>query len=77
MMKNYFCYLNTLSNPDLPYMDYPEFSLDHMSDDECKTEFRFLSRDIDDLANVLEIPEEVTVYNRCKVDGNEAFCIFF
>ena len=69
--------LNTSNNPDLTYMNYPEFSLGHMSDNECKTELRFLSRDIDDLANVLEIPEEVTVYNECKVDGNEAFCIFF
>ena len=68
--------LNTSSNRDLPYMNYPEFSLDHMPDDECRTEFRFLSGDINDLANVLEIPEEVTVYNGCKVDGNEAFCIF-
>ena len=31
--------LNTSSNPDLPYINYPEFPLDHMSDDECKTEY--------------------------------------
>ena len=34
--------LNTAKSPDLPYWKCEPFDLENMSDDECKTEFRFL-----------------------------------
>ena len=33
--------VNKPKNPDLPYTNYDHFDLDKMTDDECKTEFRF------------------------------------
>ena len=68
--------INTSKNPDFPYWTYEKFQLDNLTDDECKAEFRFLKNDIFELAEVLHIPEEVTTYNRVKVDGLEALCIF-
>ena len=37
---------NSPKNPDIPYWSYERFDLDLMTDDECKTEFRFYKNDI-------------------------------
>ena len=63
-------------NPDIPYFAYDDFNLDNMTDDECKTEFRFFRNDIYNLINVLRVPAELTCYNGLKVDAVEAMCIF-
>lgn len=47
--------LNTSNNIDLPSWSYNEFDLDMMSDDECRSEFRFLKNDIFHLAEILHI----------------------
>ena len=38
--------LNKSNNLDLPYWSYDQFDLDLLTDDECKTEFRFLKKDV-------------------------------
>jgi len=67
--------LNTSKNPDFPYWQYERFELDSLSDDECRAEFRFLKNDIFLLKDVLQIPDEITCYNRLVVSGIEALCI--
>lgn len=68
--------LNKSSNLELPYWSYDQFDLDLLSDDECKSEFRFYKRDLYLLAEVLQIPDQIQCYNRLVVDGIEALCIF-
>ena len=68
--------LNTSKNPDYPYWKYEPFNLESLSDSECKTEFRFYKADVYRLAEVLHIPDEIRCYNRLRVDGIEAFCVF-
>ena len=48
--------LYTSKNPDLPFFKYKRFDLDALTDEECKTEFRFYRSDIYALGDVLEIP---------------------
>ena len=38
--------LNRSKNLHLPYRSYEKFDLDSLSEDECKSEFRFDKRDI-------------------------------
>ena len=59
----------------IPYWQYEKFDLDEMSNDECKSEFRFEKRDIFNLKYVLHVPEEIITYNRLNVDATEAICI--
>ena len=68
--------LNTSKNIDLPYLSCKEFDLDTLSDDECRSEFRFLKNDIYHLAEILQIPNQVRCYKRIVADGIEALCIF-
>ena len=68
--------LNTSRNIDLPYWSYKEFDLDTLSNDECRSEFRFLKNDIYHLAEILQIRNQVKCYNRIVADGIEALCIF-
>ena len=65
--------LHKPKNPDLPYTNYERFDLDKMTDDECKTEFRFYKNDIYNLADVLTLPDRIVGAN---VDMVEALCIF-
>ena len=55
---------------------YERFDLDKMTDDECKTEFRFYKNDIYNLADVLTLPDRIVCYNGVNVDMVEALCIF-
>ena len=50
-------------NPDIPYLAYDNFNLDNMTDDECRTEFRFFRNDIYNLISVIRVPAELTYYN--------------
>ena len=68
--------LNKSNNLDLPYWSYDQFDLDLLTDDECKSEFRFLKNDVYRLAEVMHVPDEIRCYNRVVVDGIEALCIF-
>ena len=68
--------LNKSSNLELPYWSYDQFDLDLLSDDDCKSEFRFYKRDVYLLAEMLQIPDQIQCYNRLVVDGIEALCIF-
>ena len=67
--------LNRSKNIDLLYHSYEKFDLDSLSEDECKSEFRFDKRDMYRLCDVFEIPEEVRCYNGMAFD-KEALCIF-
>ena len=67
--------LNTSGNPDIPYWNYDKFDLDLITDDECKNEFRFFRKDMYLLHEILDIPEEITLYNGTYVDGIEALSI--
>ena len=69
--------LHKPKNPDLPYTNYEPFDLDKMmTDDECKTEFRFYKNDIYNFADVLTLPDRIVCYNGVNVDMVEALCIF-
>ena len=47
-----------------------------LTDNECKSEFRFYKNDVYLLAEVLQVPDEIRCYNRVVVDGIKALCIF-
>ena len=67
--------LNTSKNLDIPYWKYHKFDLDSLSDDECKSEFRFLKHDIYALLDVLNLPDKITCQNRFFVYSDEALCL--
>jgi len=62
-------------NPCIPYSDYGRFHLDRITDDECKTEFRFGKPEISLLAESMDIPESFTCSNGTKATGIEGLCI--
>ena len=66
---------NTSKNLDIPYWKYEKFELDSLSDDECKSEFRFLKHDIYALLDVLNLPDKITCQNRFFVYSDEALCL--
>ena len=68
--------INSSKNPDFLYWSYKNFDFNNMSDDECKSEFRFLRNDIDRLINVCQLPREFLCYNGLRVFSVEALCIF-
>ena len=67
--------LNRSKNLDIPYWKCDKFELDSLSDDECKSEFRFLKHDIYDLLDVLNLPDKITCQNRFSVYTDEALCL--
>ena len=68
--------LNLSKNHELSYHSYEKFDLDSLSEDECKSEFRFDKRDIYRLCDVFEIPEEIRSYNGMVFDKEESLCTF-
>ena len=68
--------MNYSKNLDYPYWNYRRFDLDNLSNEECWSEFRFNRNDIYELREIFHIPEEIITYNRLKVNGIEALCIF-
>ena len=72
------CYsydLNRSKNLDIPYWKCEKFELDSLSDDECKSEFRFLKHDIYTLLDVLNLSDKITCQNRFSVYSEEALCL--
>ena len=67
--------VNKSKNPSYPYWIYGAFDLDSMTDDECKSKFRFLKNDVYLLEETLDIPDAIKCYNGVVVDGVEALCI--
>lgn len=66
----------TTKNLEFPYWKYDAFNLENMTDDECWSEFRFRKNDIHRLRQALRIPDSIVTYNRLRVDGDEALCIY-
>ena len=62
-------------NPDFPYERYPKFNLEDMDESECLTEFRFAKQDIPFLADVLQLPNVFTCYQRTVSTRIEGLCI--
>ena len=68
--------LHTSKNLDYTYWSYDEFDLENWTDAECRPKLRFLKGDVHRLFEVVDIPEEITCYNRSKFNGLEAYCVF-
>ena len=62
-------------NPDFCYENFGRFSLDDINDAECLAEFRFRKHDLPLLAEVLQVPDSFTCYQRTVSSGMEALCI--
>lgn len=62
-------------NPCLPYWNYRHFDLNTISQDECKTEFRFGKTEILVLAEALQIPHCFTCVNGTATSGIEGLCM--
>ncbi|KAK2550531.1 hypothetical protein P5673_028730 [Acropora cervicornis] len=69
--------VNTSKNLDIPFWKYDKFDLDSLTDDECKSEFRFLEHDIYGLLEVLDLPDKITCPNRFSVYSDEALRLLF
>lgn len=54
------CQVYQSKNPDFPYEDYGQFSLDEMDETECRSKLQFAKTDLPLLVNVLGIPEQFT-----------------
>ena len=67
--------LSWSKNLDLPY-SYEKFDLDSLSQNKCKSKFRFDKTDIYRLCDIFEIPEEIRCYNGMVFNKEEALCIF-
>ena len=68
--------VNFSTNLDLPYWSYESLDLDLWSEDECKSELKFLPGDIKNLVNILQLPDFFQCNNGVVCDSVEAFCIF-
>ena len=64
------------STDDYPYWNDERFELDRLDDAESWAQFRFFKPDVYRLQEVLRIPDTTSTYNRMRVDGVEALCIF-
>ena len=69
--------INKSKNRDFEFWRYQKLNLNLLSDDDVFAEFRFMKHDITRMAEVLNIPNEITChfYNDLKVDGVEALCV--
>ena len=54
--------LKICKNLDYPYWKYQAFDLDQLSDDECRTYFKFYKSNIDLLIENLQIPWEIMCF---------------
>ena len=58
-----------------PYWQYLAFDLEQMEDCECEVECRFTKRDVYQLVETFELPEEIRCYNGTVLNSVEALCI--
>ena len=68
--------INRSTNLDLSYWNYERFTMEDVSEDESKSEFRFLKGDIYTLVDLFLIPDVLTCYNGITCESVEALCIF-
>ena len=61
-------------NPNFPFDEYSRFDLDHMSEAECKAEFRFDKKDLPVLPEALQIRPSFKLNLGSIVDGMEGLC---
>ena len=61
--------INTSPNLDVPYDLYERFDFDGLDDDEYLSEFCFRKHDLPLLAEVLQIADKVTLYQRSVCSG--------
>jgi hypothetical protein len=62
------------NNPDFSYEEYERYSgQEDMNNAECLAEFRFKKRDLSLLAEVFQIPESFTCYQRSVSSGMKPF----
>ena len=52
-----------------------DLTLDKLSDEERKAEFRFFKSDIFELADILRLPDQITFYDGTVVESIPALCI--
>ena len=62
-------------NPDFPYERYPRFNLENMDESECLAEFKFAMQDITFPADVLQLPDVFTCYQKAVSTRTEGHCI--
>ena len=67
--------VNKSKNLDMPYWKYDKIDLDVLSDDECKSQFRFYKEDVYSLIDIFDLPERIVCPNRFFVDREEAVCM--
>ena len=68
--------VNRSTNLDLLYWSYESFDLDSWSEDEYKSELRFLPADIKTQVNILQLRDVFKCNNGVVCDSVEAICIF-
>ena len=66
---------NQSKTPDFPWDRYSPFDLENMDEAECKAEFRVEKRDINTLAEALEIPPTFKCQQSTVCDGIEGICM--
>ena len=49
------------TNPEFPYWNYERFDLDEKTNNECMAEFRFYSEGIYELAEQMQLPDEIAI----------------
>jgi hypothetical protein len=54
---------------------YQKLDIDNLTNDQCRTMFRFEREDINILSNALRLPETIICNNRRVVSGVEGLCI--
>jgi len=64
------------SKPVFPHWKFSKFDFDDVSEEECRIEFRFAKKDLNDLKRCLQIPDRIVCIQRTVCDGMEALCIF-
>ena len=66
---------NKSKNPNFSYEDYVNFDLDCIAEAECKAKFRVEKNDLEDHAEVLQIPETFVCSQRSVCSGINGLCI--
>ena len=62
-------------NHDFCHADYSRFDLNAITSAYCWTDYRFAKLDVPYVANLLELPDKLTCYNRTAAGKEEALCI--